>query len=92
MRFFKEHPMPHFILYGTLGCHLCELAEAQLAALMAQLSVAIEIECIDIAEGDNSDELIERYGVRIPVLRRQRDQSELGWPFADAQMLEFLQG
>lgn len=83
--------MPHFILYGTLGCHLCELAETQLAAALARLHDPIEIECIDIADGDDSDELIERYGVRIPVLRRERDQSELGWPFADAELLEFLQ-
>lgn len=84
--------MSHFLLYGTLGCHLCELAEVQLSAAMAQLPAAIEIECVDIAEGDHSDELIERYGVRIPVLRREHDQSELGWPFAEAALLEFLQG
>jgi hypothetical protein len=29
--------MPKFILYGTVGCHLCELAEAQLAELLAAL-------------------------------------------------------
>jgi hypothetical protein len=81
--------MHHFILYGTLGCHLCELAEVQLSAAMAQLAQAVDIECIDIAD---SDELVERFGVRIPVLRRARDQAELGWPFADIELLEFLRG
>lgn len=79
--------MSHFILYGTLGCHLCELAEAQLSAAMAQLRQAVDIECIDIAD---SDELLERYGTRIPVLRRARDQAELDWPFADNELLHFL--
>ena len=82
--------MSHFLLYGTLGCHLCELAEERLAAAMAQLRDPIEIECIDIAD---SDELVERYGVRIPVLRRTRDQAEIGWPFPDAGvLLDFLHG
>jgi hypothetical protein len=81
--------MNRFLIYGTLGCHLCELAEVQLSTVMAQLPAAIEIECIDIAD---SDELVDRYGVRIPVLRRERDHAELDWPFADAVLLEFLQG
>jgi hypothetical protein len=78
--------MSHFILYGTLGCHLCELAETQLSAVLARFA-DIDIECIDIAD---SDEMIEHYGVRIPVLRRVRDQAELDWPFADAALLDFL--
>lgn len=82
----------HFILYGTLGCHLCELAEAQLAALLMQLpnAAALEIECIDIADGPDSDELISRYGERIPVLRRGRDAAEMSWPFEDIVLREFL--
>lgn len=79
--------MRQFILYGTLGCHLCELAEQRLAALMAQLPQPIEIECRDIAD---SDALVERYGVRIPVLRRVADDAELGWPFEDAALREFV--
>lgn len=78
-----------FILYGTVGCHLCELAEAQLAGLLAQLphAAALEIECIDIAD---SDELVASYGERIPVLRRVRDATELGWPFEDDALRELL--
>lgn len=79
--------MQPFILYGTLGCHLCELAEEQLSALMAQLPQPVEIECIDIAD---SDALVERYGVRIPVLRRVADDAELGWPFEDTALRDFL--
>lgn len=79
--------MNQFILYGTLGCHLCELAEVQLSEAMMHLPQFVDIECIDIAD---SDEMIEQYGVRIPVLRRTRDQAELDWPFADTALLDFL--
>jgi hypothetical protein len=81
--------MNRFILFGTLGCHLCELAEAQLSTAMAQLPAPVEIECIDIAD---SDEMVEQYGARIPVLRRGRDHTELEWPFAENELMQFLQG
>jgi len=78
------------ILYGTLGCHLCDDAEALLAPLLPSVSAAIgtdcEIECIDIAD---DDALLERYSTRIPVLRRIADDVELGWPF-DADQAQAL--
>ncbi len=66
-----------YVLYGTSHCHLCEQAQA----LLAQLGIVAEHQ--DIVD---DDALLERYGTRIPVLRRLADGSELGWPF-DAQML-----
>ncbi|SHF03140.1 Glutaredoxin-like domain [Modicisalibacter ilicicola DSM 19980] len=54
--------MSRLTLYTTLGCHLCEQLETELACLG---SGAIELERVEIAE---SDVLIERYGTRIPVL------------------------
>lgn len=69
------------ILYGTLGCHLCDDAEALLAPVLVAVSAVgsdCEIECIDIADDDG---LLEQYGARIPVLRRIADGAELGWPF-----------
>jgi glutaredoxin len=59
-------------LYGTAFCHLCEEAEAILH------KIGIEAAHIDIAE---DDELLEKYGVRIPVLKRVDTGAELGWPF-----------
>jgi hypothetical protein len=82
--------MNRFILYGTLGCHLCELAEAQLAPLLGllqQQTQSVEIECIDIAA---DDDLLQRYGESIPVLRRERDDRELRWPFAESALYDFL--
>ncbi|BBL71429.1 glutaredoxin family protein [Methylogaea oryzae] len=66
-------------LYGTDGCHLCEEA----AALLQSLSLSARH--IDIA-GD--DGLVERYGTRIPVLRRA-DGAELGWPFGAEDVMRF---
>ena len=76
-------------LYGTSACHLCEVAEALLAQLLAELAedVRPSIELIDIAD---SDALIERYGTRIPVLRRERDGVELVWPFDAVQARQLL--
>lgn len=61
-----------FVLYGTTCCHLCEQAEAVLQA------VGVKAEHIDIAE---DDALLEKYGVRIPVVKREDTGEELGWPF-----------
>lgn len=76
-------------LYGTSACHLCELAEALLAGVLARTDRIGEwrIECVDIAD---SDALLQRYGESIPVLRRDGDGGELGWPFDAGQALAFL--
>jgi hypothetical protein len=72
-------------LYSTLGCHLCEMAREIVSPLLSNYSLYLEE--IDIAE---SDELIERYGVRIPVLKFPQHIDELGWPFDSAQADNFL--
>jgi len=70
-----------FVLYGTTFCHLCEQAEAVLQA------VGIAAEHIDIAE---DDALLEKYGVRIPVVKREDTGAELGWPFDEAAVRRFI--
>ncbi|GAB4125990.1 MAG: glutaredoxin family protein [Sideroxydans sp.] len=69
-----------FRLYGTAHCHLCEQAQV----LLAQCRIAVEH--VDIAE---DDALLERYGVRIPVLSRVADGAELDWPFDADQLQRF---
>lgn len=71
----------HYQLFSTSACHLCEQAEA----LLLQAGIAYEV--VDISD---SDELFERYGIRIPVLR-SADGRELGWPF-DLPQLQTFQG
>lgn len=68
-------------LYGTEFCHLCEEAEAVLRM------VGVDAEYADIVD---DEELLERYGARIPVLQRLDSGAELSWPFDGAAVLEFL--
>ncbi len=67
-------------LFGTSACHLCELAEDLL------LQAGVEFTTVDISE---SDALFERYGITIPVLRRE-DGAELNWPFDETALAAFL--
>ena len=72
------------ILYSTPACHLCDTAHALIEPYLQAL--AIEVMEVDISE---SDDLFERYGVRIPVLQHP-DGRELNWPFSQAQVRSFL--
>lgn len=69
----------------TSACHLCEQAKKILWSQANEFP--LQLQEIDIA---NSDELLERYGVRIPVLRFTDTQEELGWPFDGIQVRNFL--
>ena len=71
--------------YTTSGCHLCEDALALLVAPIQQ--GLIQITSIDIAD---DDELVEVYGIRIPVLKRLDTNQELGWPFDEEMLAEFI--
>lgn len=73
-------------LYSTPGCHLCDLAWEILAPIVTHLPVRLEE--VDIAE---ADELIERYGIRIPVLKFVEHDEDLGWPFDTGQATAYLQ-
>ncbi|MGC3873968.1 glutaredoxin family protein [Halomonas sp. GXIMD04776] len=66
--------MSQLRLYTTLGCHLCEQLETELA----RIGVGhIVLERVEIAE---DDALIEHYGMRIPVLvDEQGDELERGF-------------
>jgi hypothetical protein len=77
--------MEPLILYSTVGCHLCELA-LELAAPILENS-NYQLQERDIAD---SDELMDSYGIRIPVLRRPENGSELNWPFDIDQLQSFL--
>ncbi len=68
------------ILYTTAGCHLCELADAMLQSLSVENELVIHY--MEIGDDDN---LTERYGLTIPVVRFE-DGSELNWPFTEADL------
>lgn len=73
-------------LYSTPGCHLCDLAKDIVWPLLSDYPLRMEE--IDIAD---TDELLERYGVRIPVLAALDRDDELSWPFDSVQAKKFLQ-
>lgn len=76
--------MADLVLYQRDYCHLCDMALAVLAEARAPDFDSVWV--------DDSAELASRYGVRVPVLRDDRDGRELDWPFdADAVRL-FLSG
>lgn len=67
------------ILYQRDDCHLCDQALAVLAAVRAPEFASVFI--------DEDARLVDAYGERVPVLRRQDDGRELDWPF-DASALK----
>lgn len=76
--------LPECQLFSTLGCHLCEVAEA---VLMPFVDRGLLVELVDIAD---SEALFERYGLVIPALRRCDTGAELAWPFDADQVAAFL--
>jgi thiol-disulfide isomerase/thioredoxin len=73
--------------YTTTGCHLCEQALQVVARVQASTHPDLRITEIDIAD---DDELIERYGVRIPVVQSPANEKDLGWPFDDEALRQYL--
>jgi glutaredoxin len=65
-------------MYSTSGCHLCEEARRLVYA-----TLGFPVEEVDIA-GD--ERLLERYGIRIPVLKRTDTGAEIGWPFGPQEV------
>jgi glutaredoxin-like protein DUF836 len=72
----------------TLGCHLCEQAWAMLEYLLntdPDIANRVSLIKVEISE-DNT--LLEKYGIRIPVLVSEK--GELGWPFEFEELEEWL--
>ena len=74
--------MSDLILYQRDYCHLCDLALAVLAEARAP-----EFDSVWV---DDTVELEQRYGARVPVLRDARDGRELDLPFDAAAVRAFL--
>lgn len=72
-------------LMTTDGCHLCEEAIGVLQAVLQPGQADVDL--VDIAYDEG---LMERYGVRIPVLVEPASGRELGWPFDANDLVQFL--
>ncbi len=75
--------MNQLILYYTEYCHLCDEAES----LMLAAGLSETYEKIDIVD---DPELLERYEIYIPVIKRVDNQRELFWPFKQQELAAFL--
>ena len=80
--------------YTTLGCHLCEdalvlLKEAMLKEALNKTMLTHRFKLVSV-EISEDDRLVERYGVRIPVVVNRDTQQELCWPFDKEGLAAFL--
>lgn len=73
-------------LYGTEGCHLCEVAAQQIRELLCEFP-GRQIAYVDIID---SDDLVARYAERIPLLIDEKTGEELGWPFTVEDIRRWL--
>ena len=76
--------MTTLILYTTAGCHLCGQAEA----LLQQVALNYPLTITPTEIGDD-DRLLDRYGVYIPVVKKQTGE-ELFWPFSLTDIKKFI--
>jgi len=87
--------MRPLFFYTTLGCHLCEDAEAMLLPVLVHANrlrneAGIEPLVLHRVEIADDPALTERYGLRIPVLQVHEETRDLGWPFAQAELFAFI--
>jgi len=77
-----------FHLYSSEGCHLCE----QAVELISNVIPDHQIRVVDIIDTNIEGEqnLVELYGVHIPVLERLSDNRKLFWPFEQSQVVELI--
>lgn len=71
-------------LFTTEGCHLCEDAHELLLSVAERHPLHLQIQEI----GDD-DDLVARYGIRIPVVLFP-DGFELGWPFTGNELEQVI--
>lgn len=75
----------HLRLYSTAGCHLCDEAEALVRPLVHHFDWQLTV--FDIAD---RPDWVDQYGVRIPVLQVDGLENDLGWPFDQESVVEYL--
>lgn len=80
MKIGEPHIREPLILYSRADCHLCD----EVINLLDRAGV--HWRPVDI---DGKPALLERYGLRIPVLRRPDTGDELFYPFDEARLKRF---
>lgn len=81
-------------LYSSEGCHLCEQAYALCYPLLGNAILVVDIVNDDDLVNEHGSlsetSLVEKYGVHIPVLKRNDNGQELFWPFTIEQIQIFI--
>lgn len=72
-------------LYSTSHCHLCD----QAVVLLRNVPNQFDIHWLNIEITDDSS-LLERYGFKIPVLKRMDTNNEISWPFTSEDIEKLL--
>jgi len=80
-----------YLLFSSVGCHLCE----QAYAICLEQIPTDSLRVVDILDDDDKDpeesgSLYSKYGLAIPVLMRSDNKTELYWPFDGLSLQEFL--
>lgn len=73
------------VFYTTAGCHLCE----QAAVLLEELAQLQDIAVIPV-DISSDEALVTLYGIRIPVVKNQATDEEIGWPFRLEELLSLI--
>jgi len=87
--------MRPLLLYTTLGCHLCEQAEAMLLPVLVHVNRLrndaglgpLVLRKVEIAD---DPVLAQQYGLRIPVVQVHEDARDMGWPFDQGELFAFI--
>ena len=74
-----------YILYGTSACHLCEEAEAIIK--LAEEESHNPYIFKDIVD---DDDLMQEFGLIIPVLKCPATNEQLNWPFNKDELITFF--
>ena len=78
----------NYLLLGTSGCHLCELAEEVIRSCLNNKADEIKVKLIDIAE---QTQWQADYAIRIPVLLHLESKQSLNWPFTQDDVNTFIE-
>ncbi len=84
-----------FLLYSTLGCHLCDDAALIIEPVLSHYQ--FEWQRFDIAEPNSqftdktAEMLVAEFGEKIPVLAVDFSQQYLAWPFDQEAVVQFIQ-
>jgi thiol-disulfide isomerase/thioredoxin len=73
------------VFYTKPGCPLCE--EGREVVAYALSSNPVDVTTVDITR---DEQLVERYGVLIPVVVNAGTGTELRWPFGPADVRKLL--